>query len=494
MVLDLDLFREDKGFNPNKIRENQTKRFKDVELVETVIQKDKFWRQLRHRADNLNKLKNVCSKEIGEKMKKKEPVGESSEVPEEFSSNLDGITSDNLKTLTVTQIKAIRGLIDDAIVSNNDDLIKVEGERNSALREVGNHLDPSVPVSNDEDENKVERTFGDCTERKKYSHVDLIHMIDGMDAERGAAVAGARGYFLTGPAVFLEHALIQYALRKLFEKGYKPLYTPFFMKKDAMQEVAQLAQFDEELYKVVGKGSEKADEKESEEKYLIATSEQPIAAYHRNEWIPEASLPIRYAGLSTCFRQEVGSHGRDTRGIFRVHQFEKVEQFCITSPHDNESWKMMDEMIKNAEEFYQDLNIPYRIVNIVSGALNHAASKKLDLEAWFPGSAAFRELVSCSNCLDYQARRLLVRYGQTKKMNASVDYVHMLNATMCAVTRVICAILEVNQTETGITVPKAISMFMPPQYQEVIPFVKPAPIEEAESKKQKKQKENMNKV
>ncbi|XP_015113481.1 serine--tRNA ligase, cytoplasmic [Diachasma alloeum] len=494
MVLDLDLFREDKGFDPNKIRENQTKRFKDVGLVETVIEKDKFWRQLRHRADNLNKLKNVCSKEIGEKMKKKEPVGDDATVPEDLSSNLDGITSDNLKALTVTQIKAIRGLIDDAIVNNNDDLIKVEGERNSALREVGNHLDLTVPVSNDEDENKVERVFGDCTERKKYSHVDLIHMIDGMDAERGAAVAGARGYFLTGPAVFLEHALIQYALRKLFEKGYKPLYTPFFMKKDAMQEVAQLAQFDEELYKVIGKGSEKADEKESEEKYLIATSEQPIAAYHRNEWIPEASLPIRYAGLSTCFRQEVGSHGRDTRGIFRVHQFEKVEQFCITSPHDNKSWEMMDEMIKNAEDFYQDLNIPYRIVNIVSGALNHAASKKLDLEAWFPGSAAFRELVSCSNCLDYQARRLLVRYGQTKKMNASVDYVHMLNATMCAVTRVICAILEVHQTETGIKVPKAISAFMPQQYQEEIPFVKPAPIEEAEMKKQKKQKENMNKA
>lgn len=194
-----------------------------------------------------------------------------------------------------------------------------------------------------------------------------------------------------------------------------------------MQEVAQLSQFDDELYKVIGKGSENKSEDgtPAEEKYLIATSEQPIAAYHRDEWIPETSLPIKYAGISTCFRQEVGSHGRDTRGIFRVHQFEKVEQFVLTSPHDNKSWKMMDEMINNAEIFYQDLNIPYRVVNIVSGALNHAAAKKLDLEAWFGGSGAFRELVSCSNCLDYQARRLLVRYGQTKKMNASVDFVHM---------------------------------------------------------------------
>lgn len=260
-----------------------------------------------------------------------------------------------------------------------------------------------------------------------------------------------------------------------------------------MQEVAQLSQFDEELYKVVGKGSEKADEKDIEEKYLIATSEQPIAAFHRGEWIPEQNLPIRYAGISTCFRQEVGSHGRDTRGIFRVHQFEKVEQFCLTSPHDDSSWQMMDEMIDNAEKFCQSLGIPYRIVSIVSGALNHAAAKKLDLEAWFPGSAAFRELVSCSNCLEYQARRLLVRYGQTKKMNAQTDYVHMLNATMCATTRVICALLEVHQTETGIRVPDVLKPYMPTAYKNEIPFVKPAPINETETKKQKKQKEGMKK-
>ncbi|XP_046822672.1 serine--tRNA ligase, cytoplasmic [Vespa crabro] len=490
MVLDLDLFRQDKGFDPEKIRENQKKRFKDVALVDLVVEKDKYWRQLRHRADNLNKVKNLCSKEIGEKMKKKEPVGNSDEVPEEIVNNLDNLISNDLKPLTVKQIKSIRTLIDTAIQRNDENLSLTESERNNALREVGNHLHESVPVSNDEEENKIERTYGDCTEKKKYSHVDLIHMIDGMDGERGTLVSGGRGYFLTGPAVFLQQALIDLALRKLLEKDYKPLYTPFFMRKDAMQEVAQLSQFDEELYKVIGKSSERNEDKDMEEKYLIATSEQPIAAFHRNEWIPENALPVRYAGISTCFRQEVGSHGRDTRGIFRVHQFEKVEQFCLTSPYDDKSWEMMEEMISNAEEFYKELEIPYRIVNIVSGALNHAASKKLDLEAWFPGSGAFRELVSCSNCLDYQARRLLVRYGQTKKMNTATDYVHMLNATMCAVTRVICAILEVHQTETGIKVPKVLSRFMPSKYDEEIPFVKPAPIDEAETKKQKKTKEH----
>ncbi|KAK9869121.1 hypothetical protein WA026_002879 [Henosepilachna vigintioctopunctata] len=489
MVLDLDLFRSDKGGNPDKIRENQKKRFKDVALVDKVVEQDTLWRQFRHNADNWNKLKNLCSKVIGEKMKKKEAQGDVNEnVPENISNDLMNLNNELLITLTVNQIKKVRALIDEAIIKNENALAAAETERNSALREVGNHLHSSVPVCDDEENNKVERTFGDCESRKKYSHVDLIHMIDGMDGERGTMVSGGRGYYLTGPAVFLEHALIHLALRILHTKGYKPLYTPFFMKKEVMQEVAQLSQFDEELYKVIGKG-EKAGDKDIEEKYLIATSEQPIAAFHRDEWLAETSLPIRYAGISTCFRQEVGSHGRDTRGIFRVHQFEKVEQFCLTSPFEDASWIMMDEMITNAENFYKSLGIPYRIVNIVSGALNHAAAKKLDLEAWFPGSGAFRELVSCSNCLEYQARRLLVRYGQTKKMNSTTDYVHMLNATMCATTRVICAILEVHQTDTGIKVPEVLKDFMPSPYQDEIPFVKPAPIDTEKEKKSKKQKD-----
>lgn len=495
MVLDLDLFRSDKGGDVDKIRKNQESRFKSVALVDTVVKCDQKWRELRHAVDNLNKSVNICSKAIGEKMKKKEAVGGDEPIPNDIIpvDKLCSLSLDDVRPLTVNQIKKVRELIDNQTKENESLMVKLENERNSALREVGNHLHHTVPVSDNEDENKVERTFGDCTMRKKYSHVDLIHMIDGMDGNRGAVVSGGRGYYLTGPAVFLQHALVQLSLRLLSAKNYKVLYTPFFMRKEIMQEVAQLSQFDEELYKVIGKGSEKSGEKEVEEKYLIATSEQPIAAYHRDEWIPEASLPIKYAGISTCFRQEVGSHGRDTRGIFRVHQFEKVEQFVLTSPHDNESWKMMDEMINNTETFCQQLGIPYRIVNIVSGALNHAAAKKLDLEAWFPASGAFRELVSCSNCLDYQARRLLVRYGQTKKMNAATEYVHMLNATMCATTRVICAILEVHQTDDGITVPESLRPFMPPEYAEFIPFVKPAPIDEAETKKQKKQKEGMKK-
>merc|ERR1712042_64122 len=365
-----------------------------------------------------------------------------------------------------------------------DDL---ENKRDDVLKEMSNWLHPSVPISNDEDaDNRTERTWGDITLRTKYSHFDLIQMIGGVDMERGTVTSGNRAYYLMGPAVFLQQGLMQLALQTLYKEGYSPLYTPFFMKKEVMQEVAQPSQFDEELYKVIGKGSENVEDKSVSEKYLIATSEQPIAAFHRDEWISEKQLPKRYAGVSTCFRQEVGSHGRDTRGIFRVHQFEKVEQFVICSPHDGESWKIMEEMNGNAEAFYQKLNIPYRIVGIVSGALNNAAAKKLDLEAWYPGSGSFRELCSCSNCTDYQARRLLIRYGQTKKMNDKVDYCHMLNATMCATTRVICCILENNQTDEGIIVPELLRPFMGGV--ELLKFVKPAPIDEQKEAKSKGKK------
>lgn len=337
------------------------------------------------------------------------------------------LIGDDLKQVSIGQLKQLGREMDDLIVKSENEAEKFQNERDRLLPEIGNLIHESVPVSDNEDNNRVERTYGDLTTKKQYSHVDLVVMVDGFDGDRGTVVAGGRGYFLKGPLVYLEHALIQLALRMLGNKGFTPLYTPFFMKKEVMQEVAQLSQFDEELYKVAGKASEVADDQTTDEKYLIATSEQPIAAYHRDEWIKESDLPLKYAGYSTCFRQEVGSHGRDTRGIFRVHQFEKVEQFVICSPNDGESWKHFDEMIGNAEEYCQALKIPYHIVAIVSGALNNAAAKKLDLEAWFPGSGAYRELVSCSNCLDYQARRLKVRYGQTKKLNEDVSFCIFLN-------------------------------------------------------------------
>lgn len=233
MVLDLDLFRKDKGGDPDKIRENQKLRFKDLNLVEIVIATDAEWRKNVSNRDNLNKLKNRCSKEVGEKMKKKESAGDENEpVPDDIATDLENVTGDRLKDLTINQIKKTRVLIDTALINTEAKIVDLEGTRNTALREVGNHLHASVPISDNEDENKVERTFGDCTTKGKYSHTDLIVMIDGMNGEKGTIVSGGRGYFLTGAAVFLEQALIQFALHSLYDKGYTPLYTPFFMRKE----------------------------------------------------------------------------------------------------------------------------------------------------------------------------------------------------------------------------------------------------------------------
>jgi len=486
MVLDLNLFRKEKGGDPEALKEGQRKRFKDVTLVDKVIDADAEWRQVQFRSDKWNNIKNIVSKAIGKKMKAKEPQGDSDELSDEVKANMLDLTVESLDKFTVRQLKALSAEVDSRKKADALKTIELEEQRLHNLRQIGNTLHSTCVISDNEDNNKIERTFGDIEIKKKYSHVDLVHMVGGADLERGANVAGSRGYFLTGPLVFMEMALIHLSMNQLSHKDYTPILTPFFMKKEAMNQVAQLTQFDDELYKVVGKRSEVEGDTETDEKYLIATSEQPIAAFHMNEWLDSKELPKRYCGYSSCFRQEVGSHGRDTRGIFRVHQFEKVEQFCITSPET--SWEMFDEMIDNAETFVKSLGLAYQIVNIVSGELNLAASKKLDLEAWFPGSGAFRELNSCSNCTDYQSRRLKIRHGQTKKMGESAQFVHMLNCTMCATTRVICCILETYQTEDGVNVPEILQSYMPPKYKTFIPFVNEAPIEAVASKKAQKKK------
>ena len=292
MVLSIDLFRPDKGGDPEKIRENQRLRFKDTKLVDIIVEKDEEWRKLRFNGDTLNKVKRICSKVIGERMKNKEPEGDVDTVPEKLANSLESLTVDDLKDLKVLQIKNLTKKIDAAIEGNNQRLITIENERNEALKELGNILHSSVPVNDNEDFNRVERTNGDCETRKKYSHVDLIEFIDGYDGIRGAVVSGSRGYYAKGPVVFLEQAIINLALQILDKKNYTPLYTPFFMRKEVMQEVAQLSQFDEELYKVIGKSSEVAEDNSTEERYLIATSEQPIAAYHRDEWLPGKNIKI----------------------------------------------------------------------------------------------------------------------------------------------------------------------------------------------------------
>ncbi|BAD87663.1 putative seryl-tRNA synthetase [Oryza sativa Japonica Group] len=404
-MLDINLFRTEKGGDPELIRRSQRNRSASVELVDEVIALDDQWRQRQFELDKIRQELNKTSKEIGKLKAKKEDAS-----------------------------ALIQSTLDAKLVT------------------IGNIVHESVPVSDDEANNLIVRTWGERRlEGNLKNHVDLCKMLDIVALEKGADVAGGRGYYLKDEGVLLNLALINFGLAFLRKRGFKPMQTPFFMRKETMGKCAQLAQFDEELYKLTGDG---------EEKYLIATSEQPLCAYHLGDRIYPAELPIRYAGYSTCFRKEAGSHGRDTAGIFRVHQFEKIEQFCVTSPNDNESWEMHEEMIKNSEDFYKEIGLPYQLVSIVSGALNDAAAKKYDLEAWFPASKTYRELVSCSNCTDFQARRLGIGYGQKKNDEQSKQFVHMLNSTLTATERTLCCILENFQKENGVEVPKALQPYM----------------------------------
>ncbi|EYU19825.1 hypothetical protein ABFS82_06G084100 [Erythranthe guttata] len=424
-MLDINLFREEKGGNPEKIRESQRRRFANVNLVDEVIELDKAWRQRQFELDGLRSDKNKISKEIA-RLK----------ISGADASSMIATTDEN-RELTVKKEAEVQQAL---------------AEVQSRLAIIGNLVHDSVPIDNNEDNNAVIRSWGEKrTEPNLKNHVDLVELLGIADIKKGANVAGGRGFYLKGDGVRLNQALINFGLDFLEKRGFTALHTPFFMRKDIMAKCAQLAQFDEELYKVTGEG---------EDKYLIATAEQPLCAYHLDEWIHPSQLPLRYAGYSSCFRKEAGSHGRDTLGIFRVHQFEKIEQFCITTPNGNDSWEMHEEMLKNSEDFYKLLNIPYQVVAIVSGALNDAAAKKYDLEGWFPASKAYRELVSCSNCTDYQSRRLETRFGQKKSNDKSKEYVHMLNSTLTATERTMCCILENNQREDGVEIPEVLREFM----------------------------------
>ncbi|KAK0219657.1 hypothetical protein EDD85DRAFT_864139 [Armillaria nabsnona] len=444
MTLDLLNFIDNKGGNAEEIRESQRKRGESVELVDEVIQMYTDWVKMDFEANGLSKQVNAVQKEISAKKKAKEPADE-----------------------LVARKKELDGLV----VAKKAETKEFEIKMRQKASTVGNIVGKTVPVSQTEDDNVTLRTWHRADEGEEppvrtdiMPHHEVLLRLDAMDLDRGAKIAGHRGYFLTNDGIDLNQALIAYGLDFLRKRQYKKIQPPFMMNKDQMAKTAQLDQFDEELYKVIAS---------DDEKYLIATSEQPISAYHSEEWFesPDTQLPIKYAGYSTCFRKEAGSAGRDMWGIFRVHQFEKVEQFVITDP--TKSWEMFDHMIANSEEFYQSLGLRYRVVAIVSGALNLAAAQKFDLEAWFPFQRAYKELVSCSNCTDYQSRRLEVRCGLKTKEQTRKVYVHMLNGTLCATERALCCLVENHQTPEGLVIPEVLRPYM--QGRDFLPFVKELP-------------------
>ncbi|ANZ76632.1 BA75_04013T0 [Komagataella pastoris] len=459
-MLDIVQFIEERGGDPEAIRKSQKARGDSVEIVDEIISEYKEWVKIRFELDEMNKQQNKVQKEIGLKFKKKEDPKELLQKKEEL-------------------VKAKEQL----------NLKEQEADRNLRFKvnQVGNIVHESVPISDNEDNNELVRDWApEGTNIKevtniatatgapaKLSHHEVLLRLDGYDPERGVKIVGHRGYFLRNYGVFLNQALINYGLSYLAQKGYLPLQAPVMMNKDVMAKTAQLSQFDEELYKVTDG---------DDEKYLIATSEQPISAYHSNEWFekPQEQLPIRYAGFSSCFRREAGSHGKDAWGIFRVHAFEKIEQFCLTEP--DKSWEEFDRMIGAAEGFYQSLGLPYRVVGIVSGELNNAAAKKYDLEAWFPFQKEFKELVSCSNCTDYQSRNLEIRCGIKSVTQKEKKYVHCLNSTLCATERALCCVLENYQTEDGLKVPEVLRKYIPGE-PDFIPFVKELPKNSTSQKK-----------
>lgn len=449
-MLDVVDFIAERGGDPEKIRESQRRRYANVEIVDEIIALFDDHRKTNYSASQINGKINDVQKQIGAKKKAKEPADDLLQEKIEFEEEK-------------------KALVESA--AEKDALLKAK------LRTVGNYVADSVPVSNNEDNNVVERTWapnGVTVEKRDnvLSHHEVLLRLDGYDPDRGVKVVGHRGYFLRQWGVFLNQALINYGLEFLSQRGYSALQTPQFMLKHYMGKTAQLEQFDEELYKVID-GDAKND------KYLIATSEQPISAFHADEWLIPKELPIKYAGYSTCYRREAGSHGRDAWGIYRVHQFEKIEQFLLTDPE--KSWEAFEDMIAISEEFYKSLQLPYQIVSIVSGALNNAASKKFDLEAWFPFQGEYKELVSCSNCTDYQSRALEIRFGTKTQTDIKKKYVHCLNSTLCATTRTMCCILENYQTREGLRVPEPLRKYLPgtPDF---IPFAKELPKESTSHK------------
>jgi seryl-tRNA synthetase len=419
-LLDIELFRT----NLKKIIESEKKRFKDPINAEKVLEFDVKWRGVLNQIQELRQSRNQISRQIGE-----------------FHKSGEEEKAEDLKS----QVKQIKGQIEELERKETDFLEKREKSRYV----VGNILHDSVPVGETEDDNEIVRTVGELTkfEFEPLNHVKLVELIDGADTKKASEVVGSRFYYLKGDLVMLNLALIRFALELLQGKHYLPMWTPFFIKYEVIKAAAELADFEEQLYKI-----------QDEDLYMIATSEQTLAAFHYDEIIDPEKLPIKYAGFSSCFRREAGSHGKDTLGIFRTHRFEKVEQyiFCIAE----NSWKFHEELIANAEVFYKQLGFPYRIVNIASGEMNDNAAKKYDLEGWFPASKTYRELVSCSNCTDYQARKLKIRMGKVGSDKEKV-ILHTLNSTAIATERTICCILENYQNADGsVRIPECLQPYM----------------------------------
>ena len=405
-MLDIKLIRE----HPEIVKQNLEKR-KDKEKITwllKLIQLDKRYLKIKQNVETLRNQRNIASREINELQKQGKDI-----------------------KAKIKQIKEIPKLIEE----NEVKLQKAKDEINYYMMRLPNILHESVPYGKDSMDNKEIRNWGKIPKInfELKNHSDLIESLEVGDFKKALEVSGAGFYYMSGKLSLLNMALMQFAIDQLVRKGFTLIIPPLMLNRKAYEGVTDLADFENVMYKI-----------ENEDLYLIATSEHPIAALFMNETIPEDKLPIKICGISPCFRKEIGSHGVDTRGLFRVHQFWKIEQFIFCKPED--SWKHHEELQKNSEELYQSLKIPHKIVNICTGDIGVMAAKKYDIEAWFPRQKEYKEVGSNSNCTDYQARRLNIKFVDT---NGNRTFVHTLNNTAIATSRALVAILENYQQKDG---------------------------------------------
>ncbi|MCS7104602.1 MAG: serine--tRNA ligase [Thermofilaceae archaeon] len=424
-----------------KLKWSQRVRGSDEGLVDKALELDTEWRRLKSHMDKLRHERNQMAAKIG-----KASLNERTKLIEE-AKRLDRELEEAEKRLT-----------------------EVEEARERVLLSIPNIVHESVPVGTSDEDNVPIRVFGrpkvwrgylesflqqvkgfnveyELIDWRPVGHADLSEESGFVDTVRASKVAGARFYYMFDDLVWLDLALVMWALDILSSKGFKIVIPPYMLRRKLLEGVTSFSDFEDMIYKVEG-----------EDLYLVATAEHPLAALHSGETLPKDELPLLYAGLSPCFRKEAGAHGKDTKGIFRVHQFTKVEQFIYCLPE--ESWEWHETLIRNAEEMFQKLEIPYRVVNVCSGDLGVVAAKKYDLEAWMPAQGKFREMVSCSNTTDYQSYRLGVRYARARGAPAE-GYVHTLNSTAIATSRTITAILENNQEPDGVVrIPKILKKYL----------------------------------
>lgn len=418
-MLDIKLIRE----HPEVVRSNLEKRGdpEKLKLLDDLIRFDKEWRQLLTRLNELRQRRNVVTEEIA-KLKKEgedtsEKVEEAKSIPEE--------------------IQRLEAQVEER-----------KEKVNQLLLRLPNLLDESVPVGKDESANEVVRVIGKPPkfDFEPKNHLEIAENLGLIDAERAAKVAGHGFLYMKGGLVLLDFAIIRYAVDFLMKRGFLVVEPPFMMHKKAYMGATDLETFEDQLYKAEG-----------EDLYLIATAEHPLAALFMDEVIEKKDLPKKFVGFSTNFRKEVGAHGKYTKGLFRMHQFNKVEQFVFCMPED--SWKFHEELQKNSEDLYNGLGLHFRTVNICTADIGNMAAKRYDVEVWM-ADGEFRESGSNSNCLDYQARRLNIKYREKEGM-APAGFVHTINNTALATSRTMMAILEQYQQKDGsVVVPKALRPYM----------------------------------